>query len=150
MRRNWLWLPLLALAACGKKAEFPPDLFPETVSGGWRRTTGGDAAGSPDPVPRSAVEQTRTASYEGPGKVEARVYQLTSAAEGLDLAQRWRPSADTVFFNQGVYFVVVKWQSADRNALQEFVRELEAKLAPRKKGAGARQNRAGTRLVNAA
>lgn len=131
-RRNWLWLAL-ALAACGKKAEFPPDLFPETMDGGWRRTAVGDAAGSPDPVPRSAVEHTRTATYEGPGKVEARVYQLTSAGEGLDLAQRWRPSADTVFFNQGVYFVVVKWESADRKALQEFVKELEAKLAPPKR-----------------
>jgi hypothetical protein len=130
-RRNWMWLAL-ALAACGKKAEFPPDLFPETV-GGWRRTATGDAAGSPDPVPRTAVEQTRTATYEGPGHVEARVYQLTSASEGLDLAQRWRPSADTVFFNQGVYFVVVKWQSADRKALQDFVRVLEAKLTPPKR-----------------
>jgi hypothetical protein len=51
---------------------------------------------------------------------------------GLDLAQRWRPSADTVFFQQGRYFVVVKWQQADRKALQEFVRELEKRLAAAK------------------
>jgi hypothetical protein len=124
---------VLALAACGKKAEFPPDLFPETMDGGWHRTATGDAAGSPDPVPRSEVEQTRTGTYEGPGKVEARVYQLTSASMGLDLAQRWRPSADTVFFNQGIFFVVVKWQAADRKALQQFVRELETKLTPPKR-----------------
>ena len=120
----------VALAACGKRAEFPPGLFPETMIGGWRRTATDDAMDPRDPVPRNSVEQARTATYEGPGKVEARVYQLSSAAVGLDLAQRWRPSADTVFFNQGVYFVVVKWQSAERAALQEFVRELEAKLAP--------------------
>ncbi len=84
-------------------------------------------------MPRSAVEDTRTATYDGPGHVEARVYRLTSASEGLDLAQRWRPSADTVFFNQGAYFVVVKWQSADRKALQDFVRQLEVKLTPPKK-----------------
>ena len=130
-RRSWLCLAV-ALAACGKKTEFPQNLFPETMSGGWRRTATGDEIDPRDPVPRSAVEQTRTAAYAGPGQVEARVYQLSSAAVGLDLAQRWRPSADTVFFNQGVYFVVVKWQSAERAALQEFVRELEAKLAPPK------------------
>jgi hypothetical protein len=128
-RRSWLCLAG-ALAACGKKAEFPPDLFPETMSGGWRRAATGDSADARDPVPRNSVEQTRTARYTGPGEVEAHVYQLSSAAVGLDLAQRWRPSADTVFFNQGVYFVVVKWQSAERAALQEFVRALEAKLAP--------------------
>lgn len=110
----------------------PVDLFPETAAGGWRRTATGQDSDPRDPVPRSAIQQTRTATYEGPGHVEARVYELTSAAEGLDLAQRWRPSADTVFFNQGVYFAVVKWQSADRAALQQFVRQLESKLAPPK------------------
>ena len=50
----------------------------------------------------------------------------------MDLAQRWRPSADTVFFYRGRYFVVVKWQQADRKALQEFVRELEKRLAAAK------------------
>ena len=84
--------------------------------------------GALDPVPSSAVEESRAASYGGPGTLEARIYRLTSPAVGLDLAQRWRPSADTVFFNQGSYFVVVKWQSADRKALQEFVKALEGKL----------------------
>jgi hypothetical protein len=53
------------------------------------------------------------------------LYELSSPGVGLDLAQRWRPSADTVFFYRDQYFVVVKWQQADRGALQEFVRELE-------------------------
>ncbi len=132
-RRIWLCLAV-ALAACGRKAEFPPNLFPETAAGGWRRISSGDSPASPDPVPRNEVEQTRTASYAaGSGTVDARVYQLTSASQGVDLAQRWHPSADTVFFNQGVFFVVVKWQSADRHALQEFVTELEAKLTPPKR-----------------
>jgi len=87
------------------------------------------AAGeSPDPVPRTSIDRIRTATYQGPGKLEARVYQLSSPAVGLDLAQRWHPSADTVFFNHGRYFVVVKWQGAERKALQGFVRELEARL----------------------
>lgn len=83
---------------------------------------------APDPVPRNEVERLREASYAGPGKLQARVYQLSSAAVGTLLAQRWRPSADTVFFEVGRYFVVVKWQAADRKALQAFVRDLEDRL----------------------
>jgi len=47
------------------------------------------------------------------------------------MAQRWRPSADTVFFNEGRYFVVVKWQQADRKALHDFVRELVERASGR-------------------
>jgi hypothetical protein len=119
-----------ALAACGQKAALPPDLFPQTVNGVWNRTELRDlpADESPDPVPRNSVEQIRTASYKGPGGLDARVYLLDSAEVGAALGARWRPSADTVFFNHGRYFVVIKWQSPDRKALQEFVAELQRKL----------------------
>ena len=53
---------------------------------------------------------------------------LDSPAVALDLVQRWRPSADTVFFYRGRYFVVLKWQDADRTALQAFAAELEKRL----------------------
>jgi hypothetical protein len=124
----WMLLGILSIA-CGR-VEPMPDLFPQVVAGVWRRTALGGlaASASPDPVPRNSVDRIQTASYEGPGKLEARVYQLTSSAVGLDVAQRWHPSADTVFFNQGRYFVVVKWQEAERPALQAFVRELEGRL----------------------
>jgi hypothetical protein len=129
-RRNWL-LATLALGGCGKQRELPPDLFPKTAGGVWRRCGMRTlpVSESPDPVPRNEVEHLREAEYEGPGKLQARVYQLSSNTVGSLLAQRWRPSADTVFFDVGRYFVVVKWQAADRKALQEFLRALEAKLA---------------------
>lgn len=122
-----MWLAL-GLSACGSKSTLPADLFPETADGGWRRTWMGDVPDSRDPVPRGAVDYSRAAAYKGPGALDVRAYQLSSPSVGLDLAQRWRPSADTVFFNQGVYFVVVKWQSADRQALEAFVRQMEGKL----------------------
>jgi hypothetical protein len=107
----------------------PGDLLPETA-GPWRRTAIQDApaSGAPDPVPRSAVVRLRRAEYRGPGKLEARVYQLTSTGVALDLVQRWRPSADTVFFYAGRYFVVVKWEDADRAALRSFVQDLEKRI----------------------
>ncbi len=128
-RRLWLMLPLL-LAACGREAELPADLFPQNVSG-WQRTAlrDLDASDSPDPVPRNEVSRLREATYDGPGKLEARVYLLRNEGVGTMLSQRWRPSADTVFFDSGRYFVVIKWQSAERKALQDFVQHLEKKLA---------------------
>ncbi|HWC95352.1 MAG TPA: hypothetical protein VG456_01350 [Candidatus Sulfopaludibacter sp.] len=131
-RRIWILTPLL-LAGCGKDAELPVDLFPETAAGVWKRVAVQNlsASDAPDPVPRNEIERLREADYDGPGKLQARVYQLHSEGVSLELAQRWRPSADTVFLNVGRYFVVLKWQAAERKPLQEFVRELQTKLKPR-------------------
>ena len=127
-RREFLWVPLL-FCAC-RKAPPPRNLFPAAMPGGWRRTALRDMPPSeaPDPVPRTSITNLQTATYEGPGKLEARAYELTASAVALDLVQRWRPSADTVFFYRGRYFVVVKWEQADRKALQAFVRALEGEL----------------------
>jgi hypothetical protein len=120
----------LALAACSAKHEPPVNAFPDTVAGIWHRVELRElpVSESPDPVPRTAVKRVVAAVYEGPGKLEARAYELTSSEVGLDLAQRWRPSADTVFFWARNYFVVVRWQQADRKALQEFTGALEKRL----------------------
>ena len=71
---------------------------------------------------------SRRRIMKGPGSFEARVYQLSSPPWGWIWRNAGGPRADTVFFNRGRYFVVVKWQDADRQALQEFVRELEMRL----------------------
>jgi len=128
-RRRWLCLTT-ALAGCGGAREPAVEPFPDTVAGVWRCTERRQVPVSeaPDPVPRTAVRRLEVAEYAGPGKLQARAYELTSKEVGLDLAQRWRPSADTVFFWTGRYFVVVKWQEADRRALQAFTREMEKKL----------------------
>ena len=100
------------------------------MAGVWRRTGLRELSPSdaPDPVSRTVIDRLQVADYEGPGKLEARVYELDSAAIALDLVQRWRPSADTVFFYRDKYFVVIKWQDADRKALTAFVTELEKRL----------------------
>jgi hypothetical protein len=127
-RREFLWL-LVLLTAC-HRAEPMPDLLVETVASVWHRTAleRPSVSDAPDPVPRSAVEQFQRATYEGPGKIDARVYALDSPAVALDLVQRWRPSADTVFFYRGRYFVVLKWQDADRKAVNAFAADLEKRL----------------------
>jgi hypothetical protein len=97
----------------------------------WRRTSLQElpVSEAPDPVPRTSVNRFQRAGYEGAGKLDARVYELTHYEVGLDMVQRWRPSADTIFFNQGQFLVVVKWEKADRQALQSFVRELERRIS---------------------
>ena len=122
---------LLALAAC-RHAPSPtpmPDIFSATI-GAWHRTalTELPPSAPPDPVPPNAIQRIRAAAYQGPGKLEARVYQLTSAAVALDLAQRWPPAPDTVFFYADRFFVLIRWQTADRKSLHEFVGALEKTL----------------------
>jgi hypothetical protein len=130
--RRWIVVVFVALLlACSPKPA-PVHFLPRSMPGGWRRTGLRETPVSeaPDPVPRTEVTRLETATYEGPGNLEARVYELGSPEAGASLAQRWRPSADTVFFTAGSFFVVVKWQQADRTALRAFVRELETKLSP--------------------
>jgi len=129
MRPRILLLAVLALTACGSRPATMPDLFPESV-GAWHRTAASEltAATAPDGIDADVVQKVRTASYDGPGKLDARAYQLTSAAVALDIVQRWHATADTVYFYQDRFLVVLKWQTADRKALQEFVAALDAKL----------------------
>lgn len=128
-RRSWLLLTFV-LVSCGGKHGPAIEPFPDTVAGVWHLKERRDVPVSeaPDPVPRNSVRRLEAAVYQGPGKLEARAYELTSQAVGVELAQRWRPSADTVFFWAGDYFIVIKWQEADRKALQAFTRELENRL----------------------
>jgi len=120
------------LAGCHRPVAMPPNLFPASAAGGWRLVVAREVPVSeaPDPVPRNEIEWLKEGLYEGSGKLAARVYALSSATVGLELSQRWRPSADTVFFNRGHFFVVVKWQAAERQALESFIRELEGRLGP--------------------
>ena len=120
---------MIALAACDRKPAPMPDLFPESVNA-WHRTSASEltAATAPDGIDPGLVQKVRAASYEGPGKLEARAYQLTSSAVALDIVQRWHATADTVYFYQDRFLVVLKWQTADRKALQDFVAALDARL----------------------
>lgn len=120
-----------AMVACHRAPVPMPDMFPEIV-GAWRRTSLREfkPAETPDPVPQAGIEQIRAATYEGPGKLDVRVYQMSTSAVALDVVQRWRPAPDTIFFYADRFFVVVAWQSADRKSLQDFVATLEKKLSP--------------------
>src|SRR5947207_11730918 len=97
--RGFLCGLAIALAACHRAAAPMPDLFPEAV-GVWRRTALRELtpAEAPDAVPKASIEAIRAAAYEGPGKLEVRVYRMSTAAVALDVVQRWQAPADAVFF----------------------------------------------------
>jgi hypothetical protein len=135
-RFAWVWPLLVMMTACSHPSAVP-DLLPETMAAVWHRTAFDrpPVSDAPDPVPRSSVQQFQSASYEGPGKLHARVYVLDSAAVALELSQRWPSAADTVFFNVGRFFVVIQWEEADRKALQAFSADLQMRLAKAKQGA---------------
>jgi hypothetical protein len=129
MMRLSLVVAAAILAAAGCSRAPAPAPFPETI-GPWRRVALRDlpASSPPDPIPANLVRSIREATYEGAGKLDARVYTLPSAAAALDLAQRWRPAPQTVFFESGPYFVVVHWEKAERPALQIFLAGLEKRF----------------------
>ena len=119
---------LLGSAACAKRQP-AIEVFPESVAG-WKRTSLREVpvAQSPDPVPQASVKRVQAATYEAAGKLDVRAYELTRQELGLDIAQRWRPTPDTIFFWAQTWFVVVSWQNAERKSLQEFTRALEKRL----------------------
>jgi hypothetical protein len=120
---------VLALVSCRRDAAPMPDVFTETI-GAWHRTSVGElpALAASGAVSPAVVERILTATYEGAGKLDARVYQLTSPAAALDVVQRWTPAPGTVFFYSGRFFVRIEWHTADRKALQEFVGILEKRF----------------------
>ena len=120
-------LTLAALCGCARQAPVP-DVFPETL-GGWHRVEQHEvpAGQAPDAV-HGKIERILAASYEGPGKLEARVYVLPTPAEALDAAQKWPARADTVYFYRDRFFVVVAWQTAERKSLQPFVSALQGRF----------------------
>ena len=44
------------------------------------------------------------------------------------MTQHWRAAPNTVFFDKGRYFVLVKWDRTDRKDLMAFVRALQKEL----------------------
>ena len=124
-----LALAFAALSGCARQTPMP-DAFSENLAG-WHRIAVREIAVSrpPDPIPAANIEAIRAAAYEGPGKLEARVYALPSPAVALDVAQRWTPRPETVFFYADRFFIVVQWQTADKKSLQTFVSELQKRFA---------------------
>jgi hypothetical protein len=132
-RRACLAAAAAALSAACGKSKPKENLLPETV-GPWRRTSLAEqpAAGVPQPLTPSTTKRVLASAYQGPGKLDVTLYELANSASALDAVQRWRPEANSIFFYRDEYFVVVRYETADRQALNGFVRDLSQRLGPAK------------------
>lgn len=122
MTRREILAAAVALTACSRPARPTGQLLPASVAG-WRRESTVDIPPSP-----AGAKRAFEGVYRGPGTIEVELYEMRSPAGALDLAQRWKPAADTVFFYKENYFVVVKWERVERQALTEFLRAVEKNL----------------------
>ncbi len=126
--RHWI---LLALAFSGCEHDLPAPVFQQAMGGVWKLKTSQKvaAASAPEPVRTMGTRGGWSATYEGPGSATVELYSLTAPGVGLELVQRWRPIPDAVVWNTPHYFVLVKWQSTERNAIKAFIRGLQQQFS---------------------
>lgn len=121
-RRYWLVLALAA-SACTPPPRGAESLLPSRVGEAWHRKSLRGIA-----PPRPGIVRAFEAAYEGAGQLTVDLYETKVSGTAFEMTQHWRSSPDTVFFDKGRYFVLVKWERADRNALTAFVRALQKHL----------------------
>ena len=121
MNRRWWCVAAALCCACATAPKPAQVVLPQTVAEVWKLK---EVRESPVAGRGRLVQGT----YEGPGIVHVEIHDLPSSAMALDAAQKWRPIADTVTIYQDHYFAVVRWETADREAVRRFVAELEKRL----------------------
>ncbi len=114
---------LLVLASCANRNPETPPPVPDTVAPAWQLksvTSAGSEQGRPSWL----------AEYRGSASAAAHVsiYGLRTSAEGLDMTQKRRPSANTVTFYTDHYFAVVRWENTEREPLTTLITKLEKAL----------------------
>ncbi|MDQ6677747.1 MAG: hypothetical protein M3Z09_10680 [Acidobacteriota bacterium] len=119
----------ILLCSCASAPSGPPDL-PESASFGWqlKSMTQTKPEAAPETVRALGFMRSWRAEYGGPGVAHVDVYRLKSEAAGLEMTQRWRPSAQTVTIFNARYFVVVAWEGASRAAATALVGRIEKSL----------------------
>jgi hypothetical protein len=122
IRRSCIVLALV-LSACSRPSRSTASLLPATVAGAWQRTS---LRGIPPPKP--TILRAFEADYQGAGKLTVDLYEAKVSGTAFEMTQHWRSAPDTVFFDKDRYFVVMKWQQADRPALTAFARAMQKNL----------------------
>jgi hypothetical protein len=121
-RRYWIVFALVS-SACSQPPRDAGNLLPASVGGVWQRKSLRDI-----PPPKPAILRAFEAEYGGAGKLTVDLYEAKVSGTAFEMTQHWRASPDTVFFDKGRYFVVLRWEQADRKALTAFVRGLQKEL----------------------
>jgi hypothetical protein len=114
------------LAACGSAPPARPPI-PASISPGWKLTS---LASAPRPaeVAPDGDPTCWKAAYTGDGTAEASICWYRVSGNAFEAVQRTRAEAQAVKFQQGKYFVLVKWNNAPRAEIGALVRALEKAL----------------------
>jgi hypothetical protein len=113
----------VVLAGCGSSLPPKPEL-PASVSPGWRLDSFGPTA-KPADLPESP--QCWKGNYSGQGTAEVLIcgYEQGGA---FNAAQRARAEGQAVKFDQGKYFVLVRWNNSPKTAVTALVRTIQKSL----------------------
>ena len=125
-RKFSLLLAAFALMACGARPPEKPDV-PASVSPGWKLSSLEKSA-RPSEVAAQGEPQCWKASYSGSGQVDTWIcwYNVSSAA--FDAVQRTRAEAQTVKFQEGQWFVLLKWNNTSRTDVTALIRAVQKAL----------------------
>jgi hypothetical protein len=129
MKRRWCLLLTIGLASCGSTPR--PLVLPQNLASVWRLQSSHaePAATAPEMIRAIGTRGWTAATYQGPGKVDLAIYELTSEPGGLEMVQKWRPQANTVVFYTPRYFVAVKYDVPDRAPVNALITALQKLLS---------------------
>jgi hypothetical protein len=101
------------------------------MAGDWKLNTTQTlvADNAPELVRKTGTRGGWSATYEGPGSATVELYELTAPAAGLEMVQQWTPVPNAVVWYTSHYFVVMRWQSTDRDAVQALIRGTQKQFA---------------------
>jgi len=128
VRRIFLAISAILLTACGTATQ-TSFVFPE-AAGVWKLKAKRDlsATDAPESVRRLGLKRVQSGEYEGPGRISAQVYEMTSSSGAFESEQTWKAAANTVAFHKEQYFTVIHWEDSERTSVSAFVREMEKEL----------------------
>jgi hypothetical protein len=129
-RQTSLLFAGLLLGACASERPSKPPI-PASVSPGWKLASLEKAA-LPVGVPANGAPECWKANYSGAGAVNVWICWYRESGSAFDAVQRTVAQAQTVKFQEGQYFVLLRWNNTDKASLTALIRAIEKALQPPK------------------
>jgi hypothetical protein len=113
----------LAMIGCGTSRPSKPEL-PSSISPGWSLKSFVEAP-APPAIAAAGSPVCWKASYAGEGTADVWVCGFEAEAGALDAVQRAQAEAQTVKFQEGRNFVLVRWNGAPKAGIEALVRAIQ-------------------------